>query len=90
MRLSYTREEMSVGCYVYIVRDDVYNSICYVKENVPRSKEFVQLLCQVEPLPVVLDDVKACLSPGKEIVASVIDKLLFRLIKIHMERKNDK
>ena len=80
MNVHYERQELSVGQYVYVVYCDS-EALCYIRESVPRAREFAQLLCQIEPSPVVLEDVRANLSPGKEIKADIVNKLLFGLTK---------
>lgn len=72
MRLHWERKELSTGVYVYIVDDDT-RALCYVRETTPRAREFIETLCRrPEMLPRVLDH----LSPGKEVRAEVIEKLL--------------
>jgi len=77
MTLTWERQEFSVGRYVYVV-DDGPRRICYVWETTPRALTFVKTLCQSpELLPAVL----ANLSPGKEVRAEAIQKILFGELK---------
>lgn len=73
MTLHYEHKEFSVGRYCYIVYNDETNKAeCYVWATA-KGKEFVETLCRK---PEMLPDVRARLSPGKEIRGDAMNALL--------------
>jgi hypothetical protein len=75
MKLHWEHKESSVGRYCYIVYNDETNKAeCYVWATA-KGKDFVEALCRT---PKMLPDVRARLSPGKEVRSDAIDDLLRR------------
>jgi len=78
MSLHWERQEFSVGRYVYVVMDSAGHRLCYVWETNPHARQFVEILCQS---PALLPEVLGNLSPGKEVKAEAIRKILFGELK---------